>query len=124
MECHFYITKLQRNCKKKAYNNKLNYCKFHYNKEYNVIKNDSKINKDSKIKKDNQIKKDSEIKKNILKEIKRLEKININENNKTIIKKDIYKVLLTIHPDKCKISDIDSHTLTQNLTNVLNKLKI
>jgi len=63
-------------------------------------------------------------KKEIDNKIKRIENITINDNNKSILKKDIYKILLTIHPDKCKIPNIDSHLLTQKLTDILNKLKI
>ena len=49
---------------------------------------------------------------------------DINSNNKSILKKDIYKILLDIHPDKCKIPNINSNELTQKLTNILNKIKI
>lgn len=153
MECNFYIAKLKRNCKRKASNNKLNYCNFHNNKENNneIKLEKNKINNEKKdnekcifiIEKDLLCNKKSYLKyennnyckkhynnillnkkKSILNEIKRIEKMHINDNNKSIIKKDIYKLLLTIHPDKCKIPNIDCHTLTQNLTDLLNKLKI
>ena len=198
MNCNYYITKSNRNCKKLAKCldtlTNLSYCTLHYNLLFNNIdskkdsnntkftkdsnntkftkdsnnteftKNNNNIDlkKDSKIKKNNTKSKDNIIekciyikttnkicnkkshilydnnyycknhyntilllkKKEIDNEIKRIENITINDNNKSILKKDIYKILLTIHPDKCKIPNIDSHLLTQKLTDILNKLKI
>lgn len=63
-------------------------------------------------------------KKEIINEINIIKKTNINNNNYSTIKKKIYKILLEIHPDKCIIPNINPTELTQNLTDILNKLKI
>ena len=43
---------------------------------------------------------------------------------KTEYKKEIYKLLLKTHPDKCKIPNINAHEVTQQLTLLLQKIKI
>ena len=63
-------------------------------------------------------------KKEIINEINIIKKTKINNNNQSNIKKKIYKILLEIHPDKCIIPNINPTELTQNLTDILNKLKI
>jgi hypothetical protein len=63
-------------------------------------------------------------KKEIINEINIIKKTKINNNNQSTIKKKIYKILLEIHPDKCIIPNINPTELTQNLTDILNKLKI
>ena len=63
-------------------------------------------------------------KKDIINEINIIKKTKINNNNQSTIKKKIYKILLEIHPDKCIIPNINPTELTQNLTDILNKLKI
>jgi hypothetical protein len=63
-------------------------------------------------------------KKEIINEINIIKKTKINNNNRSTIKKKIYKILLEIHPDKCIIPNINPTELTQNLTDILNKLKI
>ena len=63
-------------------------------------------------------------KKDIINEINIIKKTKINNNNQSTIKKKIYKILLEIHPDKCIIPNINPTELTQNLTDMLNKLKI
>ena len=88
-------------CKKEmstSYNN-LDLCLTHYNK---TITNE---------------------KKEIMKEVKRLTKVIITEKTKSIIKKDIYKILLIIHPDKCKNPNINSTELTQEINKILEKIK-
>ncbi len=100
-KCIFLI-KSENLCNKKAlelFDNNY-YCKVHYN---TIIKLKSK---------------------EITNKINNIKKMSINNDNRSIIKKDIYKILLEIHPDKCKIPNINSHELTQQLTNILNKLKI
>ena len=90
------------NCKKKIsknYNN-LDLCLTHYTK---IILNE---------------------KNEIMKEVKRLTKVIITENTKSKIKKDIYKLLLIIHPDKCKNPHINSTELTQEINKILEKIKI
>jgi hypothetical protein len=90
------------NCKKKIsknYNN-LDLCLTHYTK---IIINE---------------------KNEIMKEVKRLTKVIITENTKSKIKKDIYKLLLIIHPDKCKNPHINSTELTQEINKILEKIKI
>ena len=89
-------------CKKEmstSYNN-LDLCLTHYNK---TITNE---------------------KKEIMKEVKRLTKVIITKKTKSQIKKDIYKILLIIHPDKCKNPDINSTELTQEINKILEKIKI
>ena len=88
-------------CKKEmstSYNN-LDLCLTHYNK---TITNE---------------------KKEIIKEVKRLTKVIITEKTKSKIKKDIYKILLIIHPDKCKNPNINSTELTQEINKILEKIK-
>jgi hypothetical protein len=89
------------NCKKtnsKSYNN-LDLCLTHYTK---TITNE---------------------KKEIMKEVNRLTKVIITEKTKSKIKKDIYKLLLIIHPDKCKNPNINSTELTQEINKILEKIK-
>ena len=89
------------NCKKsgiKIYKLK-NYCNLHYTKEINIEK------------------------KVILEEFKRIKNIIITENNKNIIKKDIFKLLLKIHPDKCTNPKINAHELTQDINKIFEKIR-
>lgn len=103
-----YITKNNKLCKIKAnveYQiNKKYYCKKHFDQEVSKKKNNEK--------------------EEILDEIENIKKYNITIKNKSKIKKDIYKLLLKIHPDKCILTNINSHELTQELTDILNKIKL
>jgi hypothetical protein len=95
------------------------YCKKHFD----ILQ--KKSIKSSKIETNNEvIKKDEKQKEIILNEINKLKLSNINSKNKSQIKKDIYKVLLQIHPDKCTNPLINSHELTQELTQLLNNIKL
>jgi len=89
------------------------YCKVHYNKQ---LKNDKKIEKE--------ILKDK--KKELLNKINIFLKTKVDLKNKEesikIIKKESWRLLLEIHPDKCKYSDINSHDLTQKINIHIDKI--
>ena len=63
--------------------------------------------------------------KEVLNLIDNLEKLSIqtNSTNLNVLKKDAFKLLLKIHPDKCKNSKIDSHVLTQKVNMIMAKHK-
>ena len=89
------------NCKKKCniiYKFK-DYCNIHYSKEINLEK------------------------KNIMNEVKNLKKIKITMSNKNKIKKDIFKLLLKIHPDKCTNPKINAHELTQDVMKIFESIR-
>ncbi len=91
------------NCTKKSnvkgeYNNK-KYCLTHYNK---IVNDESK---------------------ELMKEVKKIEKVKITQKNKNDIKKELYKLLLRVHPDKCTNPKIDATVVTQNLNKILEKCK-
>lgn len=68
----------------------------------------------------------NEEKKEITNMIDKLSKLKISSaNNITAskIKKDGFKILLRIHPDKCKNPKIDSHSMTQKVNSILEKYK-
>ena len=48
----------------------------------------------------------------------------LTKSMKTEYKKEIYKLLLKTHPDKCKLPNINAHEITQQLTLLLQKIKI
>jgi hypothetical protein len=120
-----YITKTNNNCKIKAkeeYNidNKY-YCKKHY--DLLIKKNTSTNNKKNSTNTSTNNK--NELITKIKKEIKLLNQSiikSLNNNNKTKYKKDIFKLLLQIHPDKCNLPE--ANDLTKELTKLLEKIKL
>ncbi len=60
----------------------------------------------------------------ILDEINNIKKINLTKSNKTKVKKDIFKILLKVHPDKCTIPNFDSEKYTKDLNNILERIKV
>jgi hypothetical protein len=90
-------------------------CSSKYTKEYNSVKYCTKhyniiLNDENK---------------EVLNLIDNLEKLSIqtNSTNLNVLKKDAFKLLLKIHPDKCKNSKIDSHVLTQKVNMIMAKHK-
>ena len=125
----YYISKNGKNCNtsaKKEYilDNKF-YCKKHFdqlNKEPKSTNIKSDDTKSTNIKSDNNSDINNE-KDDIINNIDIITK-KINRGMKTEYKKEIYKLLLKTHPDKCKIPNINAHEVTQQLTLLLQKIKI
>lgn len=129
-----YINKKNNNCKTKAKDKYSMYDKFYCKKHFDFINgfnkekvNKEKVNKEkvNKEKVNDEKVNDEEFieKKKILKEVNMLKNIKITSKNKLKIKKNIFNLLLKTHPDKCKNSMIDSHSITQELNNILEKIK-
>ena len=129
----YYISKNNKNCNtsaKKEYilDNKF-YCKKHFdqlNKEPKSS-NTKSSNTKSTTKLDDKSNMNDE-KDNIINNIDIItKKINngiLTNSMKIEYKKEIYKLLLKTHPDKCKLPHINAHEVTQQLTLLLQKIKI
>ncbi len=121
-----YIFKNNRNCStsaKKEYilYNKL-YCKKHYdqlNKESKSSKEPKSYNSSTTINNEK-----DDIINNIDIITKKINHCNLTNSMKQDYKKEIFKLLLKTHPDKCKLPNINAHEVTQQLTLLLQKLKI
>lgn len=130
----YYISKNGKNCNtsaKKEYilDNKF-YCKKHFdqlNKEPKSTNIKSDDTKSTNIKSDNNSDINNE-KDDIINNIdiitKKINRGKLTKSMKTEYKKEIYKLLLKTHPDKCKIPNINAHEVTQQLTLLLQKIKI
>jgi len=59
----------------------------------------------------------------ILDKINDIKKITLTQKNKTTIKKDIFRILLQIHPDKCTIEGFNAKKYTQELNTILERIK-
>jgi hypothetical protein len=125
LKCN-YITKTKNKCminSKIDYNiNNQYYCKKHFellnktiNNKSDGIKNTN--NEDNNIK--NEIEKDK-----IMHDFQKIYKIPKINTNKNIIRKNIFQLLLKVHPDKCRINTINSHEITQDLNKLLNEIKL
>ena len=132
-----YITKTNKECSikaKKEYilNNKF-YCKKHYdqlNKESKQTKTNNTKTSNTKLD-DNAKTSNTNIndeKDNIINNIdiitKKIRSGYLTKSMKLEYKKEIFKLLLKTHPDKCKLPNINAHEVTQQLTLLLQKLKI
>lgn len=119
-----YINKNNNKCNTKAkdiYNlDEHKYCKKHYDM---LNKKNQKKHESTNINKTNHVVNDHKEEDEIIKEINYLKNIHITSNNKINIKKKAFKLLLKVHPDKCKFKNLDSHELTQIINdNILNKV--
>ena len=56
-------------------------------------------------------------------EIKQVLKTEIYKKNKCDIKRLLYKLLLKVHPDKCRNPKINSIEVTQKLNKMLEQVK-
>ena len=123
-----YISKNNKNCNTSAKNeynlNNKFYCKKHYdqlNKEPKQTKPKS-TNSNTNYNNVN-IEKDDIIN-NIDIITKKINHGKLTNNMKREYKKEIMKLLLKTHPDKCKLTNINAHNITQELTLLLEKLKM
>lgn len=135
----YYISKNNKNCNtsaKKEYilDNKF-YCKKHFeqlNKEPKSTNTKSSNTKSTTTKstttksdnKSNMNDKKDDIINNIDIITKKINRGKLTNSMKTEYKKEIYKLLLKTHPDKCKLPNINAHEVTQQLTLLLQKIKI
>lgn len=132
-----YITKTGRTCTIKAKSNFIfeeqYYCKRHFdqiNNSKNKINSQQKDNNQDNNQENNQENNNKNFEKiEIIKSINLLKNklkytYNLTDNIKKDYKKQIFKLLLKVHPDKCIIKDINCHEITQDLTLLLQKLKV
>jgi bifunctional autolysin len=113
--------------KKESTNNKKSHPKKEStNKKESTPKKESTNKKESTPKKESSNKLNSEEKllyKKLQKEVIDIKSQIISHKNKNDLKKQIFKLLLQVHPDKCKLSSINSTHLTQELTHILQTIK-
>lgn len=124
-----YISKNDKNCNtsaKKEYilDNKF-YCKKHFDQLNKEPKSTNTKSTNTKLdEKDDIINEKDDIINNINIITKKINRGKLTNSMKIEYKKEIYKLLLKTHPDKCKLPNINAHEITQKLTLLLQKIKM
>lgn len=127
-----YISKNNKNCNTSAKKQYMLDKKFYCKKHYDILNKEPKSSKSTKtntsnVKSTNSSNINNE-KDDIINNIdiitKKIDHGKLTNNMKNEYKKEIYKLLLKTHPDKCKLPNINAHEVTQQLTLLLQKIKI
>lgn len=130
-QCMFILISSKKQCSFSStseYNN-VHYCTRHYKKIISnntlICKHDSceSFRKETSSYCDHHLHEKEEYNE-VQKLIKELTSLSLSKNvDIPTLKKKYFKILLKVHPDKCKNSMIQSHEVTQNINKIMNTFK-